>query len=261
MNFNITSIGYNHTHDHHFQITRPSGSPDYLFLFFSTEIAVNLSGIWINVAPYSCIIYTPTFAQHYCNSETGFINDWFHFLGDNINPYLEKLGLPLNTPFSLTNYSFIRPFIKSLEEEYLRKEPFWEDQISSLLTSFFIRLAREHTRYTSYHLNPSKTDLQEKFRLARVEILTHPEYPWTIDAMSELTQLSNSRFSVLYKSFFGLAPKEDLIAERIKRAQYLLSTNTLSVSEVAYRVGYENIYHFNRQFKKITGISPGKWAP
>lgn len=259
MAFTIHDIGYNYIESTEFKIIRPSGSSNYLFLFFLSEIYMKLNGAQVTLPPYSCIIFAPNYPQIYYNDQSGFTNDWFHFIGDDTKTFLQELHLPLNTPFSLTNYSFIRPFIESLEQEYLRKELFWQEHLHSLLTSFFIQLAREHIRYTAYHINPTQTDLLEKFRLARVEILTHLEYPWTIYTMAKLTQLSDSRFSVLYKSFFGMSPKEDLIHERIKKAQYLLSTNTLSVSEVAYRVGYENIYHFNRQFKKIVGVPPGKW--
>lgn len=259
MRFKLNTIGYNYIEPTTSKIIRPSGSSDYLFLFFITEVTIHLHNIWLQVPPYSCLIYTTTCPQCYYNETSGFTNDWFHFTGDEIEAYLTHLSLPLNQPFSLTNYSFIRPFIKSLEEEYLCQEPFWEEHIDSLITHFFICLSREHMHYTAYRTDPLKTDLLERFRTARLEILTHVEYVWTIDSMAVLTNLSKSRFSVLYKSFFGIAPKDELIHERVKKAQYLLSTHTLTVSEVAYRVGYENIYHFSRQFKKITGISPGKW--
>ncbi|NLK74984.1 MAG: helix-turn-helix transcriptional regulator [Clostridiales bacterium] len=59
-----------------------------------------------------------------------------------------------------------------------------------------------------------------------------------------------------YNEFFNCSPIEDLIRERIEKAKYLLSTQTMSVSDVAYAVGYDNIYHFSRQFKKHTSISP-----
>lgn len=259
MYFTLNNIGYNYKQDSHFIISRPLGTSDYLFLFFPSDITIKLNDKWTSITPYSCIIYTPSTPQYYCNTQSGFINDWFHFSGTNVKNYLEELGLPLNTPFPVPRYDFIRALISNLGSEFICKDLFWEDHISSMLTSFFIQLAREYNQHTATHINPYQSQLLEKFKAIRMEILTHPEQPWDITTMCNLVGLSRSRFSVLYKSFFHCTPKEDLIHVRIKKAQYLLSTNNLSVSEVAYAVGYENIYHFNRQFKKIVGLSPGKW--
>jgi len=39
----------------------------------------------------------------------------------------------------------------------------------------------------------------------------------------------------------------------------LLEQGDLSVKEVAYRLGFEDQYHFSRLFKKKTGIAPSQW--
>ena len=260
MNFMINNVGYNYSHPPDCEIFRPAGTSDYLFLFFPCEIYIKSSEDWKIFPTHACMIYTPSIPQYYRNPIEGFTNDWFHFTGNHLIQYFEALGLPLNTTFYLPHYDFIRSFIKELEKEYLYKDLFWEEQLSAMVTEFFIHLARDYRRHTASHISPHQLQLLEQFKSVRTEILTHPESPWDIDTMCSLTSLSRSRFSVLYKSFFGYTPKEDLINARIKKAQYLLSTNNLSVSEVAYAVGYENIYHFNRQFKKLTGISPGKWS-
>lgn len=260
MLFKLHSIGYDYKETTHFTINRPFGTADYLFLFFSTEITIKQRETLSVFPPYTCMLYTPTIPQYYCHSTLGFTNDWFHFDGKNLMHHFETLGLPLNTPFSIEDSGFIRTFIKNLEKEYLAQSIFFEDYISSALQCFFIELVRHHLHTATYRANPSAAKLFQSFSAARLEILTNPENHWTIDTMAQLVQLSNSRFSVLYKSFFNCSPKEDLIKERIKKAQHLLATHTLTVNEVADRVGYENICHFNRQFKKMTGVSPGKWT-
>jgi YesN/AraC family two-component response regulator len=45
----------------------------------------------------------------------------------------------------------------------------------------------------------------------------------------------------------------------MRRAGELLSLGSLSVNEVAKAVGYVNISHFYKAFKKAYGISPGAY--
>ena len=71
--------------------------------------------------------------------------------------------------------------------------------------------------------------------------------------------LSRSRFSVVYNNLFGTSPKADLINARISKASYLLTLGTMSIADIAEQCGYQNVYHFIRQFRTITGVTPGKY--
>jgi AraC-like DNA-binding protein len=47
---------------------------------------------------------------------------------------------------------------------------------------------------------------------------------------------------------------------RIEKAcQLLINKQTESISEAAFEVGFNNIVHFNRVFKQITGMSPRQY--
>lgn len=43
---------------------------------------------------------------------------------------------------------------------------------------------------------------------------------------------------------------------RISRAQDLLSSSDLSVSEIAAQTGFDSVYYFSRHFKQSTGLTP-----
>jgi AraC-like DNA-binding protein len=47
---------------------------------------------------------------------------------------------------------------------------------------------------------------------------------------------------------------------RIEEAKRLFSTTRLKVYEVAERVGFQNVEHFSRVFKKVVGTSPSSWV-
>ena len=77
--------------------------------------------------------------------------------------------------------------------------------------------------------------------------------------MAELVNLSPSRFYSLYKAMFGISPQQDLIRKRIQTAQILLDKQEFTVCEVAKLTGYGNQYHFIRQFREMTGMTPGSF--
>ena len=70
---------------------------------------------------------------------------------------------------------------------------------------------------------------------------------------------SESRFSVLYQIFFGISPVKDLINMRLKKACWLLTNKYLSIAEIAYQSGFENIYYFSRLFKQKIGCTPSQY--
>jgi len=259
MSLTVDIIGYNYKENKDFSINRPNGSGNYLFLFFSTQVHLILEGQHIITNPNSIILFSPNYPQHYSNPIDGFTNDWIHISGDSFKELIDSLNIPFNKPFYIPNYNFIRLFVKSLGQEFLLKDLGYKQNINGLLTTFFVQLARQyHLQYT-----PTTTsymaELKEQFNLARVSILSNHQKPWTIDTMSELVGLSRSRFSILYKDFFGVSPHDDLLKERLLISKYLLISSPLSVQEVALKVGFSNLYHFSKQFKKSLGVPPGKY--
>lgn len=74
--------------------------------------------------------------------------------------------------------------------------------------------------------------------------------------LAELCNMSESSFRRIFFSAMGISPFEYIYNVRITTAVSLISKGTLSISEVAYAVGYQTLSSFNRHFKKITGRSP-----
>lgn len=63
----------------------------------------------------------------------------------------------------------------------------------------------------------------------------------------------------LFKRYIGQSPMEHIIHLRMLHAKSLIRTSTMSISDIACKVGVENISHFTRQFKKHEGMSPSQY--
>lgn len=78
----------------------------------------------------------------------------------------------------------------------------------------------------------------------------------TVEFLASFVHLSQSYYMSCFKKAVGIGAIEYLMQIRMKKAMELLSTTKVSVSEVAGRVGYNNLSNFNRQFKRIVGVTP-----
>jgi AraC family transcriptional regulator, arabinose operon regulatory protein len=68
--------------------------------------------------------------------------------------------------------------------------------------------------------------------------------------------ISVRRFSELFRRATGRTFVEHLSAVRIGRARELLVETDEKVVDIAFEIGFGNLSHFNRTFKKLTGRSP-----
>jgi len=71
--------------------------------------------------------------------------------------------------------------------------------------------------------------------------------------------ISSSRLSHLFKESLDTTLTSYLHDVRLHWAKYYLENTTLRVSEIAFRVGFENLGHFNRLFHAKVGFSPLKF--
>lgn len=81
----------------------------------------------------------------------------------------------------------------------------------------------------------------------------------TVAYFADKCCLSTGYFGTLVKTETGRTAK-DLINSRIlARAKELLQSDTLSVTQISQRIGFEYPQHFVRFFKALTGKTPSQW--
>ena len=78
----------------------------------------------------------------------------------------------------------------------------------------------------------------------------------TLDTLSETFHLSKPYLSKYIKEKVGITFQDVVKNERMKKARSLLRKTNQTIETIAAEVGYENVEHFNRLFKKNYGITP-----
>lgn len=80
--------------------------------------------------------------------------------------------------------------------------------------------------------------------------------PLKIEDYAYLTGRSVSTFRRDFKFSFEITPRKWIKEKRLDKAVELLKKKEISVTQLAYDVGYENISYFIKEFKNHTGLSP-----
>ena len=87
----------------------------------------------------------------------------------------------------------------------------------------------------------------------------HYTEPLTLGDIGDALRVSPYYLSHVFRKVYGYAPMKYLTRRRIGEAQTLLLTTDLPVGRVAEQVGYDTQTHFDAQFLKYAGVSPGRY--
>jgi len=77
--------------------------------------------------------------------------------------------------------------------------------------------------------------------------------------LADLVQLSGSHFFRAFRKTFGAAPLSYIKKRRIRRAQQLMLTSRLPLSQVALECGMCDQAHLSRTFRRMVGTNPNAW--
>lgn len=237
-------------------VDRPAGRPHYIFAHYCSDVTLLCAGLTYTLPAGSCIIIAPnTPHQLYCFQDL--IHNWIHF-NPEATPLIEKYGIAVNTPFFPNNSNAISKMLRKMEADFYSANPFREDLLDCYLKEFLIWL---HRSVRDLPVTRSfSTSTIHAMAVARQTILSHSEKNWTLADMAALVPFSPSHFHALYKTLFGTTPTKDLINMRINLAKSLLRSNPeMPLAEAAEKLGYNDQYHFIRQFRAATGQTPGKY--
>lgn len=81
----------------------------------------------------------------------------------------------------------------------------------------------------------------------------------TVEELAARSGYSASHFARQFTRAYGVSPIQYLNSIRILHAKNLLRTAQYTMSEIAQKCGFSNVYYFSRCFKQLTGTPPTKW--
>lgn len=255
----LINVGYNWYFNNSCKIVFPKTDAGFRLYVFHSPVILKIDGNIYNVAENNAIIMRRGEAhQIYSESDTvDFMLDWVEFdMNENDLNTIEILDIPFNKVLNLVSGLTVSNSVMNLG--YIRdvcQNPN-QSTYSCILTSILLILNEIMIRDEENSLLKAKYPeiVQLRFRIRE-----QPQLDWTLEKMSEFTHFSVSRLQHLYQQIFSVTCKEEVMICRIKKAEHLLISTTLSVMEISNLCGFHSYEHFSNTFKKRAGCSPTKY--
>lgn len=78
----------------------------------------------------------------------------------------------------------------------------------------------------------------------------------SIEDIAKRLGYSTTHCNRAFQQIYGMSPRQYLSRLIIRQAKLLLMDNSLSVDTIAHQLGYRDVSHFSKQFKRWTGLPP-----
>lgn len=112
---------------------------------------------------------------------------------------------------------------------------------------------------TSYYDDKHRYHPDEDIVQAQIWLQDNCQKEILLKNVAEKFDMSVRTFNRRFKNATGKTPLQYLQEIRIDMAKDLLQTSNLSVSEIAYKVGYQDMGHFSSLFKKLLSTTPSDY--
>jgi len=128
-----------------------------------------------------------------------------------------------------------------------------KDALSDLSLKFLL-LRIIQTQNLACLKSPTMPD--NRFLPAVNYIKKHLSEKISIDSLAKAACMSKSVFFQSFKNQFGLPPLEYILQQRLDRAKAMMADAALSITDICYQCGFNNLNYFIKLFKREEGLTP-----
>lgn len=107
------------------------------------------------------------------------------------------------------------------------------------------------------YVSPEQSDKLERIMAYIGNNLTDSRL--TVESLASLAGMTTVWFRKLFLAKYGIQPSKYIKSRRVEAAKDLLISTGLSVGEISLRAGFSDSAYFCREFRRVVGMTPGRY--
>jgi AraC-like DNA-binding protein len=174
---------------------------------------------------------------------------WVGYNGADAGSICSICGIGMENPvFSFTDTDKMMQTIRELAENYrVNHNGFLA--LSSLYEFFSMIQGMENLPARGVQLIDLALDYINK----------NYSYGLTVSQIANHLGISRSHLFRIFKEATGKSVREYLLSYRLEQAESMLTGTDMSIKEIMYSCGFQDMPNFSRQFRKVYGLPPGAY--
>lgn len=177
---------------------------------------------------------------------------WVHLNGLSVRAYYDQFASNGGPVHAITSQSAIPAHLQELvalnRRKSLRTELLSSKILVHILTELLLSTASKFDQWDK--------GMPEMIIKALQYMEKHYREKLSLERLAQHCSVSKYHLAKEFKKHVSFSPGEYLIMTRMTRAKQLLQSSGLTVSEIAYQVGIDNVSHFINLFKQREGTTP-----
>jgi len=253
----IEWVGFNHASECRARIHKYF--QDYFVLDYNHRGELGLQLDDDPVIPLKAPVVWFTFPGPFFHFEPAPNKSWDHrhigFRGPRVKEWIRSGLVDFKTRHPVIPVTNPERFAVQMDEviDYISSPVYGSARAVQMFEGLLLQLHEQHTLQPP--LSPAEIRVSE--------FITHihqkPEIYWTFKKEAKELGMSYSHFRLIFHRLTGLPPYQYINHRRMEKAARLLRENQLEIKEIANAVGYEDIFHFAKLFKKHFRTPPGRF--
>ena len=165
-----------------------------------------------------------------------------------------KVDLPLPFVSRLTDSTALNEIFNRMNVNWNQKAPYYMLKLKGLLQ---LLISTAITSGGGADCAVSGSD--ERIRTMMTVISIHYAENLSLEGFADQFGLNKVYLGMLFKKHTGVSFQRYLLNTRLNAAGDLLYTGKYSISDVAYKTGFQDPSYFSRLFNEVYGMRPGKY--
>lgn len=194
------------------------------------------------------------FKPHEYYTDDSFESVWIHFSGQNCKKFYEEIVRNEGNLIKCSDPDHVKRLLFRIFNGIAS-----EDKPSEISLSLDIYKTLSELLNPVHISTKNNASYEDSIQESKKYILEHLNEKLSVSDIADRIHMSPSHFTRVFKRQTGFSPYDFVLVSRLNRAKDYLQKTDMSISQIAYEIGFNSESNFIYFFTKNTGQSPNKF--